>query len=73
MSTSEPFGSASSRAALRDLNIPSMSAPDLAALPFARGGAGLDYAGIAAALAAPASAPARAGADAERRALVLFP
>ena len=54
MSTSEPIGLGQLEAALRELNIPGVSAPDLGALPFARGGAGLDYAGIAAALAAPA-------------------
>ena len=54
MSTSEPFGLGQLEAALRDLNIPNASAPELGALPYARGGAGLDYAGIAAALAGPA-------------------
>ena len=49
MSTSDPLGQLA--AALRELNIPDMSAPDLGALPFARGGAGLDYSGIAAAVA----------------------
>jgi cysteine desulfurase/selenocysteine lyase len=52
MTTSEPLGQLA--AALRELNIPDVSAPDLGALPFARAGAGLDYAGIAAAVAAQA-------------------
>jgi cysteine desulfurase/selenocysteine lyase len=49
MSTSEPLGQLA--AALRELNIPDVSPPDLGGLPFATGGAGLDYAGIAAAVA----------------------
>ncbi len=54
MSTSEPFGLGQLAAALRELNIPDMSAPDIGVLPFASGGTGLDYAGIAAAAAAQA-------------------
>ena len=48
MPTTEPFAGSQLAAALRELNIPDVSAPDLGALPFARGGAGIDYAGIAA-------------------------
>ena len=55
MSTSEPYGQLA--AALRELNIPDVSAPDVGALPFARGGAGIDYAGIAAAIAAESLRP----------------
>jgi len=55
MSTIEPFGQLA--AALAELNIPDVSAPDVGALPFARGGSGIDYAGIAAALAAQATRP----------------
>ena len=52
MSTTEPFGLCQLEDALRRLNIPDVSAPDLGALPFAHSGAGLDYAGIAAAVVA---------------------
>jgi cysteine desulfurase / selenocysteine lyase len=52
MSTTEPFGLGQLEDALRRLNIPDVSAPDLGVLPFAHGGAGLDYAGIAAAVMA---------------------
>jgi cysteine desulfurase/selenocysteine lyase len=54
MTTSEPNGLGQLAAALRELNIPDVSAPDLGVLPFARAGAGLDCAGIAAAVAAQA-------------------
>jgi len=57
MSTTEPFAGSQLAAALRELNIPDVSAPDLGALPFARGGAGIDYAGIAAAVLAQETRP----------------
>jgi cysteine desulfurase/selenocysteine lyase len=57
MSTTEPFAASQLAAALRELNIPDVSAPDLGALPFARGGAGIDYAGIAAAVLAQETRP----------------
>src|ERR1700678_4577443 len=57
MSTTEPFAASQLAAALRELNIPDVSAPDLGALPFARGGAGIDYAGIAAAVLAQDTRP----------------
>src|ERR1700685_1791118 len=57
MSTTEPFAASQLAAALRELNIPDVSAPDLGALPFARGGAGIDYAGIAAAVVAQETRP----------------
>src|ERR1700726_2168709 len=52
MSTTEPFGLGQLEDALRRLNIPALSAPDLDVLPFANAGVGLDYAGIAAAVMA---------------------
>jgi cysteine desulfurase/selenocysteine lyase len=57
MNTTEPFRIGQLAAALRELNIPDVSAPDMDALPFARGGPGIDYAGIAAAVVAQESRP----------------
>jgi cysteine desulfurase/selenocysteine lyase len=52
MNTTEFAGLGQLAAALRELGIPDVSAPDLGVLPFARGGVGIDYAGIAAAVVA---------------------